>query len=76
MRRGILSHCLRIFFICWAIGTFYVIFMEIMPVTRRHFLSYQDFQRRADFAPFEGKLPESAHDIKYYVHSEFLIGNS
>ena len=76
MRRGILSHCLRIFFICWAIGTFYILFEEIVPVTRRHFLSYQDFQKRADFAAFEKELPKSAHDIKYYVYSGFLVDKS
>lgn len=62
--------------ICWAIGMFYILFVEIVPVTRRHFLSYQDFLKRADFATFEGELLESARNIKYYSYEGFLVVKS
>lgn len=76
MRRGILSHCLRIFLICWAIGTFYIIFVEIVPVTRTHFWSYRSFKKRADFTIYAKELPESAHNIRYYFYEGFLTDKS
>lgn len=76
MKRGILSHCLRIFLICWAIGIFYILFEEIVPVTRTHFGSYQNFLNRADFVAYPKELPESAHNIEYYYYEGFLTDKS
>ncbi|MDE6014175.1 MAG: hypothetical protein K2H41_00545 [Acetatifactor sp.] len=76
MKRGILSHCLRIFLICWAIVSFYVAFMEVMPVTRRYFLSYHSFDERVDFSVYPNELLESAHDIKYYFYEGFFADKS
>ncbi|MDE7270898.1 MAG: hypothetical protein K2N81_10550 [Acetatifactor sp.] len=76
MRRGILSHCLRIFLICWAIGTFYIIFEEVVPVTRTYFWNYQAFRKRADFTTYPKELPASAHNMKYYYYEGFLADKS
>lgn len=49
---------------------------DIIPVTRTHFWTYQSFQRKADFTTYPTKLPESAHDIKYYFYEGFLADKS
>ena len=76
MKRGILSHCLRIFLICWAIGTFYILLKDVMPVTRTHFLNYQSFRKRMIFTTYPKELPISAHDLKYYFYEGFLADKS
>ena len=76
MRRGILSHCLRIFFICWAIGEIYILLQEVVPVTRTHFMNYQSFDKRADFTTYPNELPSSAHGLKYYYYEGFLADKS
>lgn len=66
----------RIFLICWAIGIFYIMFEEIVPVTGTHFWSYQIFFNRVDFTIYAKELPESAHNIKYYFYEGFLVDKS
>lgn len=63
---------LLILLIVWSLGTcFYLLFQDVIPVTRTHFWSFKTFNIWTDFTVYPKELPESAHNIKYYYYEGF-----
>lgn len=68
---------LIILLVAWSLITsFYLIFQEVIPVTRTHFWNYKTFNMWADFTVYPKELPTSADNLKYYYYEGFFADKS
>ncbi len=72
--RRILKNTILFFLIFIIVYLLYESLLEdIIPHSRSWFRSYESFVKHTERAGFCKELPDSAHDMKYYVYEGFLV---